>query len=63
MWSYGAFNCTVLQNGEETEWFQASTRVKQGCIMSGFLFLVIIDYIMKRAIGREPTGIRKNFYY
>ena len=29
--------------------------------MSGFLFLLAVDYVMKRTTEREPTGIRWNF--
>ena len=54
---YEAFECAVLEDGEESKWF----RVKQGCTMSGFLFLLVIDFVMKRSVEREPTGIRWNF--
>ena len=58
---YGAFECAVLEDGEESEWFLVTTGVKQGCTMSGFLFLLVIDFVMKRTLEREPTGIRWNF--
>ena len=58
---YETFECTVLEDGEESEWFRVTTGVKQGCTMSGFLFLLVIDFIMKRTTEREPTGIRWNF--
>ena len=58
---YEAFDCAVLEDGEESEWFRVTTGVKQGCTMSGFLFLLVIDFVMKRSVEREPTGIRWNF--
>ena len=58
---YEAFECAVLEDGEESEWFRVTTGVKQGCTMSGFLFLLVIDFVMKRSVEREPTGIRWNF--
>jgi hypothetical protein len=58
---YEAFNCALLEDGEESGWFRVTTGVNQGCTTSGFLFLLVIDYIMKRTIEREPTGIRWNF--
>lgn len=32
--------------GHTSEWFKVETGVKQGCMMSGFLFLLVIDWIM-----------------
>ena len=58
---YDTFQCAVMVDGEESEWFRVTTGVKQGCTMSGFLFLLVIDYIMKKTTEREPTGIRWNF--
>ncbi|XP_056012624.1 uncharacterized protein LOC130052233 [Ostrea edulis] len=54
---YESFQCAVLEDGEESDWFWVTTGVKQGCTMSGFLFLLVADYIMKRTTEREPTGI------
>ena len=58
---YEAFECAVLEDGEESEWFRVTTGVKQGCTMSGFLFLLVIDFVMSRSVEGEPTGIRWNF--
>ena len=35
--------------------------VKQGCNMSGFLFLIVIDCVMRRAVGGGENGIRWKF--
>jgi len=35
--------------------------VKQGSVISGFLFILSIDYIMKRTTSGTPTGIKWNF--
>ena len=32
--------------------------VKQGCNMSGFLFLLVIDWIMRKTLEGDNTGIR-----
>ena len=40
---YDRFTCAVIDEGEITERFPVVTGVKQGCCMSGFLFLVVID--------------------
>ena len=54
---YEKSECTVLDNGKESTWFRVKTGVKQGCNMSGFLFLLVIDWIMKHSI-QGNTGIR-----
>ena len=34
---YNNFECSVVEEGETTEWFQVQSGVKQGCSMSGFI--------------------------
>ena len=41
---YEDFECTVMDDGEQTRWIKITTGVKQGCVMSGFLFLIAIDW-------------------
>ena len=50
--------CAVLDDGEVTEWFKVKTGVKQGCVMSGFLFLLVIDWVMRETTRNNNTGIR-----
>ena len=42
----------------QTDWFNVKSGVKQGCNMSGFLFLLVIDWIMRRTVTGANTGIR-----
>ena len=37
------FQCAVEDQGETGKWFNIMTGVKQGCNMSGFIFLVVMD--------------------
>ena len=55
---YNNFECTVVEEGETTEWFQVQSIVKQGCTMSGFLFLLSIDWVMTRTTEGRRTGIQ-----
>ena len=55
------FECAVLEEGETTEWFQVQSGAKQGCGMSGFLFLFPIDWVMSRVAEGRRTGIRWKF--
>jgi hypothetical protein len=41
---YTDSECAVLDENEMTDWFEVKTGVKQGCVMSGFLFLLVIDW-------------------
>ena len=51
----------VITSSGNTEWFKIKSGVKQGCNMSGFLFLIVIDWIMKKSTAENITGIRWNF--
>ena len=44
-----------------SEWFELTTDVKQGCTMSGFLFVFIIDWVMRHTVKEEGTGLRWKF--
>ena len=58
---YDDFECPVWEEGEQTRWFKIATGVKQGCVMSGFLFLLTVDWTMRRTTERHRNGIRWNF--
>ena len=55
---YEDFQCAVEDQGEICEWFDIKTGVKQGCNMSGFLFLIVMDWVMRRTVGQGENGIR-----
>ena len=48
----------VLHGGKKSEWFEVKSGVKQGCVMSGLLFLLVIDWIMRRTLSEGRLGIR-----
>lgn len=58
---YDDFKCTVEDQGETCEWFDIKTGVEQGCNMSGVLFLIVMDWIMRRAVGSGENGIKWKF--
>jgi len=45
---YEDFNCAVEDQAEACERFNIKTGIKQGCNMSGFLFLIAMDWIMRK---------------
>ena len=49
--------CCVRHEGQHSEWFQVKTGVRQGCIISPLLFLIVIDYVMRTATADKPRGL------
>ncbi len=39
-------------------WFEVTTGVRQGCVMSALLFNLVIDWVMRRTTETGHTGIR-----
>jgi len=48
--------CIKTNNGM-TEMFHILTGVRQGCILSPFLFLIVIDFVMKKTVNERDYGI------
>ena len=48
----------MIEETSHPEWFEVLSGVKQGCVMSGFLFLIVIDWVMKRTVENNKNGIR-----
>ena len=53
--------CTVVDGQDTTEWFKIKTDVKQGCNMSGLLFLLVFDWVMRNTLRGVNTAIRWKF--
>jgi hypothetical protein len=57
--SYNNSRCSVLHNGQLSNSFEVKQGVRQGCILSPILFLVVIDDILTAAVGdNEAKGIQ-----
>ena len=54
---YEHSSCRVRTNSGHTEYFDIVTGVRQGCILSPTLFLLTIDFVMRRATNRDDFGI------
>ena len=59
MYSYN--QCAVLHWDGTSHFFTLKSGVKQGCNMSGFLFFIIIDWIMDITTKNYNYGIRWKF--
>ena len=58
---YQGSECAVLDEVVESEWSKVKTGVKQGDVMSGFIFLLVVDWIMRRTTENRNPGIRWKF--
>ena len=50
--------CRMVHGGQLTDTFQVRTGVRQGCLMSPFLFLLAIDWIMRTSTEGRRNGIQ-----
>ena len=55
---YEGMTGKVVHAGELSEPFEIKTGVRQGCLLSPFLFLIAIDYIMREATRGRKNGIQ-----
>ena len=56
--SYDGLKCRVVHRGQLTEAFQVQTGVRQGCLLSPFMFLLAIDWVMKTSTAEKRNGIQ-----
>ncbi|VDP53199.1 unnamed protein product [Schistosoma margrebowiei] len=56
--SYDGLQCKVVHGGQLTDAFQVRTGARQGCLLSPFLFLLVVDWIMKTSTSEGKHGIQ-----
>jgi hypothetical protein len=55
---YDGFKCKISHEGKLSECIEIRNGVRQGCILSPTLFLLILDRVMKRVKGLRKRGIQ-----
>ncbi|VDP24681.1 unnamed protein product [Schistosoma margrebowiei] len=56
--SYDGLHCKIVHGGQLTKSFEVKTGVRQGCLLSPFLFLLVIDWTMKTSTSEGKHGIQ-----
>jgi len=54
---YKGFECAVIDGNETSNGFKMKSGVKQGCVMPGFLFQLVIDWVMRKVTVDKKRGI------
>lgn len=54
---YKNCRCAFIDKTSHLDWLEVLSGAKQGCVMSGFIFLMIIDWVMKRTEENSKSGI------
>jgi hypothetical protein len=55
---YNQFSCRVLHNGQLNTPFETKSGVRQGCLLSPLLFLVVLDKVLRASLDGKARGIR-----
>ena len=58
---YEDATCQVIHDGKLTEPFTVHTGVRQGCLLSPTIFLMVVDWVMRQSTAGRRTGIQWTF--
>lgn len=53
--------CALWDEGEESAWFTVKTGGKQGYVLAGYNFLLVVDRIMRKTTEANNTRMRWKF--
>ena len=57
---YHQSSSCVTEGGRYSSWFEVKSGVRQGCVLSGFIFVLIMDWVMWHTNDRR-RGLRWKF--
>ena len=52
------FTCQVIHGDNLTEPFKVETGVRQGCLLSPLIFLIVLDWVTSMAYSTKPRGFQ-----
>jgi hypothetical protein len=55
---YNQLSCRMLLNGQLTTPFETKSGVRQGCLLSPLLFLVVLDKVLRDSLDGKANGVR-----
>jgi hypothetical protein len=55
---YDDFKCKILHEGKFTDYIEITNGVRQGCILSPIIFLIVLDNVMRKTLGDRKRGIQ-----
>ena len=55
---YEDATCQVIHDGKLTEPFSVQTGVRQGCLLSPTIFLMVVDWVTRQSTAGQRTGIQ-----
>ena len=55
---YDGTSCKVIHDGMLSESFKIKTGVRQGCLLSPFLFILVVDWLMKETVKGRRNGVQ-----
>ena len=58
---YKDTTCQVIHDGKLTEPFSVQTGVRQGCLLSPIIFLMVVDWALRQSTKDQTTGIQWTF--
>jgi len=53
---YNKFSCSIKMNTGVTGFFEIVSGVRQGCILLPFLYIIVTDFVMRRAVDQPGFG-------
>ena len=56
--TYEDATCQVIHEGNLTEPFSVQTGVRQGCLLSPIIFLMVVDWVMRHPVDLQQTAGR-----
>lgn len=57
---YDQSSSCILKGKRTSDWFEVRSDVKRGCVMSGFTFMIVIDWAMRNMLDKTKGLLRWN---